>query len=117
MKLNLPFGGTRAMNVIVPITKRTEMKNYNGFAIPLQLQTDLGNAMLVAEDDEANYEPVAVAINISEGKEIAHSDLRERMRRLERDQHLGLCPYQYKLWARGVDGRQHVAATWLATEL
>jgi hypothetical protein len=106
----------RAINVIVPITKRTT-KTYNGFAFRLQPETDLGNAMLIAEDEESNYEPIAVAMNINEGKELAQCDLRERMRRLERDEDPGLCHWQYRLWARGVDGRQHVAATWLASEL
>ena len=106
------------MNVItMRNTKRTPAKTYNGFAIPLLPETDLGNAMLIAEDEESHYEPIAVAVNISEGKEIAQSDLRGRMRRLERGDEPGLCPYQYKLWARGVDGLQHVAASWLATEL
>ena len=73
--------------------------------------------MLIAEDEEGNYEPISVAANIREGKELAHGDLRERLRRLERDEDPGICPCQYKLWARGVDGRQHVAATWLAAEL
>ena len=106
-----------AINVIVPTTKRTAPKTYNGFAIPLQPETDLGNAILIAEDEEGNYEAIAVAANIREGKELAQSDLRERLRRLERDGDPGICPYQYKLWARGVDSRQHVAATWLAAEL
>ena|ERR1035441_1598086 len=105
------------MNVIVPNTKRTTTKTYNGFAIPLQPETDLGNAMLIAEDEEANYEPVAVAVNISEGKELAQSDFRGRLRRLESDEDPGLCPWQYKLWARGADGRRHVAASWLASEI
>jgi len=105
------------INVIVLITKRTTTKTYNGFAIPLQPETDLGNAMLIAEAEDGHYEPIAVAVNISEGKEIAQSDLRARMRRLERGDDAGLCPWQYKLWARGVDGLQHVAASWLVTEL
>jgi hypothetical protein len=105
-----------AINVIVPITKRTT-KTYNGFAIPLQPETDLGNAILIVEDEESNYEPIAVAVNTNEGKELAQSDLRERMRRLEQDEDHGICPWQYRLWARGADGRQHVAASWLASEL
>ena len=105
------------MNVIVPNTKRTTTKTYNGFAIPLQPETDLGNAMLIAEDEEANYESDAVAVNISEGKELAQSDFRGRLRRLKCDEDPGLCPWQYKLWARGADGRQHVAASWLASEI
>jgi hypothetical protein len=44
--------------VIVQITKQTPTKTYNGFAIPLQPNTDLGVAVLVAEDEEGHYEPV-----------------------------------------------------------
>jgi len=71
----------------------------NGFAIPLQPDTDLGLAMLIAEDEEGQHEPVAVAGTIQEAKEIAESDLRSRMRRLERGDDPGICPYTYKLWA------------------
>ena len=106
----------RAINVVVPTTKRTLTGTYNGFAIPLQPETDLGNAMLIAEDEEANYEPIAVVASIREGKEIAQTDLGGRLLRLEREEDPGLCPFVYKLWARGADGRQHVAASWLATE-
>jgi hypothetical protein len=77
---------------------------YAGFAIPLQPDTDLGLAMLIAEDEEGHHEPVAVATTINEAKEIAESDLRGRQRRLERGDDPGLCPYIYKLWARGIDG-------------
>ena len=49
--------------------KRTPAKTYNGFAIQMQSETDLGLAMLIVEDEEANYEPIAVAANIREGKE------------------------------------------------
>jgi hypothetical protein len=82
------------INVIVPITKRIPTKTYNGFAVPLQAETDLGNAILIAEDEETNYEPIAVAATIREGKELAQSDLRSRLRRLERDEDPGLCPWQ-----------------------
>src|SRR4051794_37809366 len=82
-----------------------------GFAIPLQPDTDLGLAMLIAEDDDGNCQPVAVTSTISEAKELAESDLRERMRRLERGEDAGICPVRYKLWARGVDGEYLVAAT------
>jgi hypothetical protein len=101
----------------VPTTKRTPQKTYNGFAILLQPETDLGNAMLIAEDEEANYEPVAVAVNIGEGKELAQSDLRERLRAWSATKTLASALTSTTLWARGVDGRQHVAATWLAAEL
>jgi hypothetical protein len=89
--------------------KRTQTASYNGFAIPLQPDTDLGLAMLIAEDEDGHHQPVAVASTINEAKEIAESDLRGRMRCLERGEDPGLCPYTYKLWARGIDGDYRIA--------
>lgn len=83
---------------------RKQPQTYNGFAIPLQPDTELGLAMLIAEDDDGHYEPVAVVVSIAEAREVAQSDLSGRMRRLERDEDPGLCPTRYKVWARGVDG-------------
>jgi len=80
-----------------------------GFAIQLQPDTDLGLAMLIAEDEEGRIEPVAVAGTINEAKEIAESDMRSRMRRLERDDDPGICPARYRLWARGIDGDYRIA--------
>jgi hypothetical protein len=88
---------------------RKQTKTYNGFAIPLKPNTELGLAMLIAEDEEGHHEPVAVASTINEAKEIAETDLRSRMRRLERADDPGICPYTYKLWARGIDGDYHLA--------
>ena len=81
-----------------------QTRTYNGFAIRLQPETDLGLAILMAEDDEGHCEPVAVASTIKEAKELAESDWRARRRRLERGGDPGLCPYVYKLWARGIEG-------------
>ena len=89
---------------------KKQTKNYNGFAIPLQPDTDLGLAILIAEDEEGHHEPVAVVGTISEAKEIAESDLRGRMRRLERGDDPGICPHTYKVWARGVDGSYLLAS-------
>ena len=88
---------------------RKQTESYNGFAIPLQPDTDLGLAMLIAEDEEGHHEPVAVANSINEAKEIADSDLRSRMRRLEGGVEAGICPSTYKLWARGIDGGYRLA--------
>ena len=66
-------------------------------------------AMLIAEDEEGHHEPVAVASTINEAKEIAESDLRSRMRRIERGEDPGICPYTYKVWARGIDGDYRIA--------
>ena len=88
---------------------KKQHKSHNGFAIPLQPDTELGMAMLIAEDEEGHHEPVAVASTINEAKEIAQSDLRSRMRRIERGDDPGMCPYIYKLWARGIDGDYRIA--------
>jgi hypothetical protein len=66
--------------------------------------------VLIAEDEERHYEPVAVVVSIAEAREIAASDFRSRMRRLEREEDPGLCPYQYKVWARGIEGSYLLAA-------
>jgi len=89
-------------------------KNYNGFAIPLQPDTDLGSAMLIAEDEKGNYEPIALAGTIREAMQIADEDLQGRLRRLEGDEDPGLCPYVYKLWARGVEGTYCLAQEFTA---
>ena|ERR1039458_9278016 len=83
------------------VRTRKETKTYNGFAIPLQSDTPPGLAMLIVEDEEGRYEPAAVASTIDEARELATSDLRERMRRQERGEDAGLCPYEYKVWAQG----------------
>ena len=88
---------------------KRETKTYNGFAIPLQPDTQLGLAMVIAEDEAGHYEPVAVASTISEARELAESDFRGRMRRLERGEYAGLCPARYKVWAQGIDGDYRIA--------
>lgn len=67
--------------------------------------------MRIAEDDGGNSQPIAVAATISEANELAESDMRGRMRRLDRGEDAGFCPTCYKLWARGVDGEYLLAAT------
>ncbi len=96
---------------------RKETKTYNGFAIPLQPDTDLGLAMLIAEDEEGGYQPVGVASTINEAKEIAASDLAGRRCRLEHGDDPGLCPNEYKVWAQGVEGSYILATTILASTL
>ncbi len=88
-------------------TKQT--KSYDGFAIPLENDADLGLALVIAEDEEGRYEPVANVTTINEAKELATDDLRRRRGRLERDEDPGLCPYCYTLWARGIEGDFRVA--------
>jgi len=84
-------------------------KPTRGFAIQLRPDTDLGLAILIAEDEEGRIEPVAVVGTINEAREIAVSDMRGRMRRLDQDEDPGICPARYRLWARGIDGDYIVA--------
>jgi hypothetical protein len=86
----------------------TKKQNHNGFAIEITDTTDLGLAMLIAESEDGQYEPVAVVANVGEAREVAHDDMRIRMRDLERGAS-PLCPYVYKIWARGIDGQHRIA--------
>ena len=74
-----------------------------GFAIRLTGQTELGIAMLIAEDHLGGYLPIGPVSTIDEAREIAENDLRLRMRDLERGK-TPFCPEVYKVWAHGVDG-------------
>ena len=47
---------------------------------PLEPETELGLAMLIAEDEDGHYEPVAVAASINEAKELAEGRLGTQMR-------------------------------------
>ncbi len=96
---------------------RTRKPATPGFAIEIKDDTELCDAMLIAEDEDGHYEPVAGVISINEAREIAQSNLRYRMDELERGGDPGLCPYQYTVWARGILGRQCIAAKILATSL
>ena len=92
-------------------TRNAAAKPTPGFAIKIKDDTELGLAMLIAEDEEGRYEPVGVVVSINEAREIAASDMRGRMRRLEHGEDAGLCPYEYKVWAQGLDGDYRVAGT------
>lgn len=98
-------------------TKRTKRPATPGFAIEIKDNTDLGLAMLIAEDEEGRYQPVGCVISISEAREIARSDFRRRMHDLERGADPGLCPYGYKIWATGLDGDYRTVAELPATSL
>jgi len=97
--------------------ERTRTNATPGFAITITDDTQLGLAMLIVEDEEGHYEPVGVVASINEAREIAASDMRGRMRRLERDEDPGICPYEYKVWAQGIDGDYRVAGTITAASL
>jgi hypothetical protein len=64
------------------LTKEQITSDNNGFAFPLQPSTDLGLAMLIAASEDGQHEPVAVVGTISEARDFANSDFRDRMRRL-----------------------------------
>ena len=63
-----------------------------------------GVAILIAEDEEGHYEPVAMVSTMREALEIAEGDLGRRLRLLDRDEDPGLCPYRYVLFARTMTG-------------
>ena len=88
-----------------------------GFAIKILRDTDLGIATLIVEDEAGQYEPVNYASTLAEGFEMAKDDLRLRQARLMKDEDPGVCPWEYKIWARGLEGRMVVAATWNVREL
>jgi hypothetical protein len=114
------FRATGVMNrgAMKNTTKKQQKQTpTNGFAIPLTDSTNLGLAILIAESEDGQYEPVGVVASISEAREIAASDLQGRMRRLERGADPGLCPNAYKVWANGIDGDYRVAIELTATSL
>ena len=88
-----------------------------GFAIQILRDTELGIATLIVEDEEGHYEPVNYASTLAEGFEMAKEDLRNRQKNLMADKDPGLCPWEYKVWARGLDGKMVVAATWNVSDL
>ena len=97
------------MNVTTMTMTTENHTSINGFAIPLDNDTDLGLALLVVEDEDGRYQPVATVSTINEAKHVAADDFLRRRKRLERDEDPGLCPYSYKFWARGTDGEFRVA--------
>ena len=48
---------------------------------------------------------------------MAKDDLRLRKKNLEADSDPGLCAWEYKVWARGLEGRMMLAATWNVSDL
>ena len=96
---------------------RDRAKATPGFAIQILRDTDLGIATLVVEDEEGHYEPVNYASTLAEGFEMAKEDLHNRRKSLMADKDPGLCPWEYKVWARGLDGQMVVAAAWNVSDL
>ena len=71
--------------------------------IEIKDDANLGIAMLIAEFDGGSYQPVAAVVSINEAREIAASNLRARMKDLERGGEPA-CPERYVVWAQGNDG-------------
>jgi hypothetical protein len=65
--------------------------------------TDLEIGMLIAEAEDGTYQPVAAVVNISEGRELAASDMRRRMQRSEQGSD-PMSPARYLVWAQGDGG-------------
>jgi len=113
------FRATGVMNqgAMKNTTTKKQPPATTGFAIPLTDSTNLGLAMLIAESEDGQYEPVGVVASIGEAREIATSDLKGRMRRLDRGNDPGPCPYSYRVWANGIDGDYRIAIEIPATSL
>ena len=79
------------------------MANANAKTIEIKDDANLGIAMLIAEFGEGSYQPVAAVVSMNEAREIAASDLRGRMKQLERGENPA-CPERYLLWAQDSDG-------------
>jgi hypothetical protein len=93
-------------------TKQTDAarnrKPYYPFKGQLKDDTDLGIAMLIAETEDGDYEPVGTVATINEAREIARDDMARRMRRLEGGSE-PTCPATYKVWARDYQGEYAIA--------
>jgi hypothetical protein len=65
------------------------------------MSVSLEFSILIAEDEEGNYEPIEIASSANEAREIAQSDMRRRLRAIESNEDPGICPYEYKVWKDG----------------
>lgn len=80
-------------------------------AMELDPETELGLAMLVAEDEDGATEPINIVTTVGEARELAQEGMRLRMARLDRGEDAGICPFEYKVWARDAGGRYVVVAS------
>jgi hypothetical protein len=69
----------------------------NAQTIEIKDDANLGLAMLIAEFGEGNYRPISVVSSTNEAREIAASDMRARMKELERGGD-STCPERYVVW-------------------
>ena len=75
----------------------TEEANANQ-AVDENVELGFGS-LLVAEDDEGGYEPVAVVSTLREARELAAEDFRFRLADVESG-NSPLCPDRYAIWVR-----------------
>jgi len=68
---------------------------------------DLGIALLIAETEDSQYEPVSPVATINEAREMAAGDMRARMRSLEKGG-TPSCPAIYEIWSRNDRGHYAV---------
>jgi hypothetical protein len=61
-----------------------QMANASARTTEIKDDANLGLAILIAEDEEGNYEPIGAVVSINEAREIAQSNLRAKRRGLER---------------------------------
>jgi hypothetical protein len=59
--------------------------------------------ILICEDAEGNYVPIACIFTVAEGKEIAVNDMKARMAAVESGKS-PFCPENYFIWMRGATG-------------
>ena len=90
---------------------KKQTKSHNGFAIPLQPDTELGLAMLIAEDEEGHVRAGRRRSHDQRGETRSpRATSRSRMRRLERGRRSWTLPVRRtKVWARGIDGDYRIA--------
>jgi hypothetical protein len=88
-----------------------------GLAILITKDTDLGIAMLIAEDEDEHYAPIGPVVSVNEAYEIAASNLSMRRDEIAEGKDAGICPYAYRVWAAGREGTYRTAWLILASEL
>jgi hypothetical protein len=93
----------------IRMEQTTEITNNNIAAI--DETADLGcGALLVAESEDGNYEPVTMVSNIREARELADENFRNRLIGLNNGRD-PMCPARYVIWQRGCEGNYRITST------
>jgi hypothetical protein len=69
----------------------------------IAFDADLGSALLIAESEDGQYEPVTGVGMINEAVEMARANVARRMKELDRGGE-PMRPARYVVWARNADG-------------